>query len=380
MQVFVLGRFPPPFDGQTILTRRLAELLDIAHDVRRVNTEPPQTGYVAAEVKFRPERVRHYLGLRRHIRQAFQVAPHAPVLWASVSPVPLGHWRDVLATLPAFQPEQQVFAVVHRGNFDRVFQSLSTTLTARHLVRRLSGFVFNNDQFAGACAPWIPTDKRFVIPNTIDEALHCTDAEVAHKRRERSGREVIRLLFLSNMIASKGYQDVLHAVRLLHEGGVPVRADFAGGWEAERDRQAFERFVDSAGLGDVVVHHGGVSDRAQIKALHLAADVFLLPSYYPTEAQPLAIIEALNAGTPVVTTQHSGIPYMVRADQEALFVPPRDPQAIAAAVQRLADDAFWLQLSEGARRRFQEHFSPETVRRQWEALIAQGAGGSGYGA
>src|SRR5690606_16240357 len=107
-----------------------------------------------------------------------------------------------------------VFAVVHRGNFDRVFRSPATALTARRLARRLRGFVFLNEQLAGACAPWIPPARRFVIPNTIDASVYCTDAEVEAKQADRRRRPALRLLFLSNMIASKGYLDVLHAVRL----------------------------------------------------------------------------------------------------------------------------------------------------------------------
>ncbi len=373
MRVFVLGRFPPPLDGQSMATQRLAELLDARHDVARLNTEPPATGYVAAEVKFRPQRVRHYLGLRGFLRRSLSAAPQAPVLWASISPVPLGHWRDLAATAPAFRPGQPVYAVLHRAIFDRLFASPVTASTARRLARRLDGFVFLNEELSERCAPWLPPEKRIVIPNTIDEALVCTPAEVAAKQSERSTRRSLRLLFLSNMMPEKGYADVVRAVHLLRTRGHDVCADFIGGWVTDEDQRAFARLVEENGLEEVVVHHGSVTDRARIKAFHLQADAFLLPSYHPTEAQPISIIEALNAGTPVVTTRHGGMPYMVREDREALFVPPRDPAAIAGAVERLADDAYRQRLSEGARRRFEEHFGPDAVRRQWEALLERHA-------
>ncbi len=96
-----------------------------------------------------------------------------------------------------------------------------------------------------------------------------------------------------------------------------------------------------------------------------------------TEAQPLTIIEALNAGTPVVATRHAGIPDMVRADKEALFVPLQAPEAIAEAVQRLAGEAAWQAASRHARARFQTRFSPDAVRRQWLALLEKGGEGKG---
>ncbi len=366
--VCLVGNFPPPVNGQTLATQRLAGLLAPSRAVRCLDTSAGGER-VRAETRWSLGRALHYLRLRRRLRQALAALPGAPVLWASISPTVPGHLRDVLTVLPAFGAERVVYAVVHWGDFDRVFRHRLTAPTARRMARRLRGVVFLNEQLSERCAPWIAADRRVVIPNTIDEAVRCAGEEVAARQAARRGRKTLRLLYLSNMIASKGYLDVLEAVRLLHGRGLALHADFAGRWSAEADRADFERRVEAGRLGAVVTHHGGVSDRARIKALHLQADVLLLPSYYPTEAQPLALIEALNAGTPVVVTRHAGIPEMVREGEEALFVPPRAPEAVAAAVERLADYDRWRGFSERARRRFETRYSPDAVRRRWEALL-----------
>ena len=57
--------------------------------------------------------------------------------------------------------------------------------------------------------------------------------------------------------------------------------------------------------------HGGVSERSIIKEFLNRADAFVLPTYYPIEAQPISIIEALNSGTPVIATNHASIPEMI---------------------------------------------------------------------
>jgi glycosyltransferase involved in cell wall biosynthesis len=367
--VIVLGRFPPPVDGQAIATEQAANLLEATFAVRRVSTSYAEAN-VRTEARLNLDKVRHYLQAAARVRQALAEAPRAPVLWHSISPQPLGHWRDVLTVVPVFQPEQAVYGVVHWGNFDRVFRSPLTRLSARWMLRRLRGLVFLNDGLAERCAPWVPPEQRFVVPNTIHEVLLCTEAEVATKR-EAHPRTPLRLLYLSNMIGSKGYLDVLAAVERLHRRGVAVRADFIGGWTAEADRERFQARLAQAGLGAVVTHHGPVYDRVRVRRFYLAADLFLLPTYYPTEAQPLTILEAINAGTPVITTEHASIPYMVRGRQEALFVPPRDPEAIAGAVERLAKRDTWQAFSRRARRRFVEHFSPDAVRARWEAILAQ---------
>lgn len=94
---------PPPFDGQTLATELSARLLNPVFDVRRIDTQ------VLGEVHsldwaVSSGRVRRYLAPRGRLREALTQAPGAPVLRHAILPTALGHWRDVLATLPAIGP------------------------------------------------------------------------------------------------------------------------------------------------------------------------------------------------------------------------------------------------------------------------------------
>jgi glycosyltransferase involved in cell wall biosynthesis len=369
MNVVVLGRFPPPVDGQTMATRRVADLLRTSHTVYELDTEPADRGFVAAEARWSLHRFVHYVRSSGRIRSELRDVGDAVVLWTSISPVRLGHWRDVSTVLPAFRDGQRIIAVVHRAGFHDLFESSVTRVTAAALVRRVDGFVFLDDALAARCQPWIPDAKRFTIPNTIDDEVVCSEREV--EARALNTERPFCLLFLSNMLPEKGFLDVLDAVARLRERGVAVRADFVGRWVSNEDRVAFERVVDARRLGPTVTHHGAIADRGSIKQLYLDADAFVLPTYHPTEAQPLTIIEALNAGTPVITTGQGGIRSMVGDGDSARIVPPRDSGAIAAAIESLRIPAHWKATSLAARKRFVDAFSPERVRRMWNALIDQ---------
>ena len=366
--VHVLGRFPPPLDGQSLATQRVATLLDDACDVRRVDINPGDSEHVQSDVRFRLGAAWHYVRMRQHIRSALAEAPEAPVLWNSMSPIPLGHVRDVLTVAPAFQPRQPVFAVMHRATLNDLFESSFTRWTAQRLLRRLDGFVFQSERLADRCAPWVDPERYRIIPNTVDDAVLISEEEIAAKRAGRRERDGLRLLFLSDMMPEKGYLDVLHAVALLHARGVPVEAEFAGRWRSETDRAAFDAFVSEHRLGSILRTHGGV-DQQRVRALNLWADVFLLPTYHPTETQPKAILEALAAASPIISVRRGIIEDMVRDDREAVLVPPQDPASIADAVERLLPYATWHRISEGAYDRFQRVFSPDAVRPLWEDLV-----------
>ena len=367
-EITVLGRFPPPLDGQSIATARLASLLEPAVPVGRVELNPGGESHVQSSVRFRPGALAYFVRRRQRLVRELN-ARSGPIVWTTISPTLLGHGRDVFTVAPAFPASREVFAVVHNGGFARLFERPSTNWSASRLVRRLRGVVFLSHRLAESCERWIPAEKRLVVPNTIDAPLIPTAQELAAKRSSRTDRP-FRLLFFSHMIASKGYADVLEAVRLLVTSGADVEADFVGRWDSAKAEQAFSARVAAAGIGHRVRHHGGVQDRTEAKALYLGADLFLLPTYYPTEAQPLTVIEALAAGTPVVVTRHASLPEMVRAGREARFVAAESPQDITRAISDLMDPGAWQRASYDARDRFDAAFSPSFVRRQWLELLA----------
>ncbi|MEM6325763.1 MAG: glycosyltransferase [Bacteroidota bacterium] len=282
----------------------------------------------------------------------------------------MGHLRD-LATVVSPLGRRAIVAVVHHGDFHQLFSSPATRTSALRLVRRLSGIVFNTPGLAERCAPWVPDEKRFVCPNTTSAHTHLSDEAFRARRTERTDGSPIRLLYLSGMIPSKGYLDVLETVGVLCQRGVAVRATFAGRWPNANAEAAFQARTEALGVTSVVEHLGGVSDRYAVRELYLNADAFVLPTTYPTEAHPLTIMESLNAGTPVIATAHASIPEMIEDGRSGLLIPPHAPSALADAVEYLSDLHTWRSFSVAARARYVSHFAPTIVRAWWLALLGQ---------
>lgn len=359
-RIIVVGRFPPPADGQSLSAERLIDMLKFDYTITRINTSvAPETGIAEKWVSYRASGRRLALELSGEENEC--------IVWSSISPQAAGHYRDRLTVLPNLKGHRTI-AVIHWGSFARVFQAPLTRISARKMVKNISHFVFTDERLSGACAEWIPADKRSVIANSVDPGLLCSDEEVQKKPTNRNEGS-FRMLFLSNMIKEKGYLDVLQAGTLLNDQGLDVRIDFVGRWYSDTDKREFEQLVERNELGRSVHHHGLIEDRATLKQFYLKADVFVFPTYYLHEAQPLCIIEAMSAGAPIVTTNKGGIPNLVRDGVEGFVVPAQHPGAIAAAVRRLTDDQTWLSTSRNARRRFVERYHPGVIREEWVTLI-----------
>jgi glycosyltransferase involved in cell wall biosynthesis len=110
-----------------------------------------------------------------------------------------------------------------------------------------------------------------------------------------------------------------------------------------------------------------LSFRDDVDSILGAADAVVVPSRRP-DPLPNSALEAGAAGLPVVAAAHGGLPEIVRHEETGLLVAPGDPDALAAALERLAlDAALRSQLGGAAAADVRERFSRERMLGQLEA-------------
>jgi glycosyltransferase involved in cell wall biosynthesis len=175
------------------------------------------------------------------------------------------------------------------------------------------------------------------------------------------------LLFVGRLRIRKGVEVLLEALR-----GVPSAVlRIAGNGE---HRSALERAVESLGIGDRVAFLG-TRDAAQVRALLRGAAALVVPSIY--EGMPLVVLEAMEAGVPVVASAVSGIPEVVVDGETGWLVPPEDPEALARALEEvLADPSEARRRGEAGRRRAAERYRPAVAAASWRAAIERNAKGA----
>jgi glycosyltransferase involved in cell wall biosynthesis len=91
---------------------------------------------------------------------------------------------------------------------------------------------------------------------------------------------------------------------------------------------------------------------------------------------PVSLMEAMAAGTPVVSTRVSGIPELVEDEREGLLVPARDPTALGSALARLLDDGeLGLRLARAARAKVERDFDATREAARLLALFERARAG-----
>ncbi len=180
--------------------------------------------------------------------------------------------------------------------------------------------------------------KTTVVPLGVEvERFAAPDADaVAEIRRRFPGP---RVLFVGRLRYYKGVEDLIEAMHRLpaespttspRRGANATLLIAGSGPTAARCRRL------ARGPAAQRIHFlGDVSD-AELPAYHAAADVFVLPSCRRSEAYGLALVEAMASGTAVISTELGTGTSWVNLDGETgLVVPPRDPAALAAALDQL---------------------------------------------
>lgn len=163
------------------------------------------------------------------------------------------------------------------------------------------------------------------------------DMERFSLRPVKAPARTLEIISVARLTEKKGLHVAIDACRLLRERGVKFRYNILGigPWETR-----LRTLIEQHQL-DEVVFMPGFKPNHEVKAMLDKADLFLLPSVTgedgDMEGIPVALMEAMAVGIPVVSTLHSGIPELIDAGRSGWLVPEYDAIALADRLQAFAD-------------------------------------------
>lgn len=175
------------------------------------------------------------------------------------------------------------------------------------------------------------------------------------------------VLYVGLLTARKGVLDLIEASARLRRDGVAHRLRLVGGIPDEGPAAA-EPVLAAARSHAVEV--AGARPPEQMPQAYAEADVAVLPSWW--EAMPLSVLEAMASGLPVVATEVGDIPRAVVDGETGYLVPPRNPEALSAALRKLlVDRDLRAALGAAGRRRVEQRFSSTATAAAVSAVYAE---------
>ncbi len=326
-KLLVVGPFPYPITGVSLGTQIVYDKFyeKPEYRVQKVNTSYSKFDEKIGSLSF--HKVFFYLRLQVYFFKVFS----NDIIYITIGQTFYGVIKYALYILAAKISKKQLVIHIH-GNFLGInYREKLTGIKKKifhYLMSKTDKGIVSSDSLKPNFTSFLPDHKIYSLKNfTIDE-LFVSDEMISKKDYDS-----IKIVYLSNLMLEKGIFELLEALVVLEEKGIPYEARIAGNIALEnRDRvlSLFDKLNSASYIGTVNVN--------QKKDLLLWSNVFILPTFYTMEAQPFAILESMATGNMVVTTPHAGIPDIFENNINGLYVDKKSVESIVKVIEFIDKD------------------------------------------
>jgi glycosyltransferase involved in cell wall biosynthesis len=179
----------------------------------------------------------------------------------------------------------------------------------------------------------VPGCQIYYLPNAINLTSY---VDVGREKVESKwDKPCLHILYLGHLGKAKGSFDLIRAAKTILSQVDGVVFELVGQEQAIGEMQQLNTEVIDAGLEQRIHIQPAVTGVEKIK-LFRSADIFVYPSYH--EGMPMAVIEAMACGLPIIATQVGGLPDLVYPDVNGFLVPAGQPDQLAVAIHQLIID------------------------------------------
>ena len=350
---------PPPVHGASIVGGyiRQSTVINTALSCRYINLGTSRT---VDEIGKNPlaKSGRYLMIMLRELWQLVVFRPHTVYLTISASGA--GFYKDFpIAMLAGLLGAKRLYHFHNKGISERQHKKLDNMLCRMLFYKAevilLSKYLYND------IAKYVPEESVSYCANGVgSEAVSSKQQVVSSKR--------IEILFLSNLIESKGVYVLLDACELLNKKGLDYSCIIVGG-EGDITAGILNREIQSRGLAESV-YYAGKQYGADKDALLIKADIFTLPTFYSNECMPLVILEAMQHALPVVSTTEGAIPEIVSDGATGFLVPCKDAVALADKLELLINDKQLREaMGQEGRRKFETEYTLNAFELRLKAIL-----------
>lgn len=345
--LFIL-HYPPPVHGAAIVGQyiRESEIINSAFEGRYINLG---TSRSVEEIGKNPagKIFRYMMLLGRVFKMLVTFKPD--VCYLTPSALRLGFYKDApLITLAKFF-NVKVVLQFHNKGISKWKNSVIDKIVCGFIFKNanvilLSKYLYYDIQ------KYVPESKVYYCANGIKEIDY--GLQITNKKN----RKKVEILFLSNLIESKGVYVLLEACKILKDKKIAFQCTLVGGIGDISEPQLISQ-IKQRDLVDCI-QYAGKKYTIEKSEAYLHSDIFVFPTFYSNECFPLVLLEAMQCSLPVITTFEGGIPDIVEDEKTGYLIPQKDILSLADRLEILINNPL-LRLNMGiaGRLKYEQEFT-----------------------
>ncbi len=369
--VFLVGPFPPPQGGVATINEQIYKACDQKHyRIRRHNTSEHKYKYQIRSVTGALNLFFQIVQLVKFFIRIFRDRP--AIIHVAVSSY-LGFYKSALFILTGALFKKKIILHLHGGAFARFYSE------SHPLIQKYIRLVFKkSSQIITLADSWkkivtqmlpIPPAKVIILHNCYGQEFEQLPAVMEQLEARREADSVIKILYVGALNQKKGVLDLVAICAEIKKEFGQFILYIAGGEKEAGLIDKIHRTARELKVADKIHLSGEISGQKKLDHF-LKCHVFILPSY--VENFPVAILEAMRAGMPVVATPVGAIPEMIRDEENGFLVQAGDIKQFATKITKLCRDKSLRQsISRKNLNTVLKSYSPEQFKIQLNEIYRQ---------
>lgn len=323
-KVLLIGPISPPVTGCSVVNDLIVEKLTVneKYHLDYINRAYPEFNEAIGEFSFK--KVFFY------VKQYFQLLKvfKADVVYLAIGLTFFGVLKDAPFILFSKLLGKEVIIHVH-GNYLKTQYDLINGFKKRlfhFILSRADKGIVSSEILSDNLTPFLEKERIFWMPYFVEKNLKdITEENVINTNG-------LNILYLSNLMEGKGIFDVFEALKRLNKKNVSYKAKVVGGIDEENKKKIFEYLNSNPNIE----YSKPIRGKEKVKA-YLGSNVFILPTYYKMEGQPIALLEAMFSGNIIITTDHAGI-LDICSNKNGFIVKKKSAKEIADKLEKIANN------------------------------------------
>jgi len=324
-KILFIAPLPPPVTGQSLAAKRLLQELEKDHSVRCIDFSKGTFDQGLSSVS-------RLLQVCKILNEIRAKQKSADAIYLTLSQSVAGNVKDLVTYAICFRKLGRTVLHLHGGGIARIVFNRHPILRRinKFFLKRVGAAIVLSPSLRETFAGMVPDERIHTIANFAQDEFFLDTEQIQSKFR---ATQPLRLLFLTNLLKGKGFNELANAYDLLSlTSQNKVQVDFAGEFGSEREKRSFLANI----RGKPAVRYHGVVEGDKKRQLLADAHILCLPTYYAYyEGQPIAILEGYASGCAVITTNHGGIPDIFDPGQTGFYVEKQSARSIADAIETL---------------------------------------------
>lgn len=298
-KVMVIGQLPPPVHGLSLALKTFIESTKV-------------------KKKFKVDTI-NLTSNKKIIENSIAILKSdADLYYFTISQTKLGNLRDMLIIfLITLIKRRKVVIHYHGGYYKKLYHqfNLLQKKINKFLLNKVEKIIVLSENLSNLFEDVVSKDKIVICENCIQDQLLPSEREFNKHLKSNEKSTQLNVLYLSNFIKSKGYLEVLEAAKKMQNK--QIKFYFAGKFFTEKEKLYFLNEIQKNKLNNIKYYDGVYGEEK--RNLLLQSDIFILPTVYPKEGQPISILEAMGNMNVIISTKHAGIPDIVKKENGYLM-------------------------------------------------------------